>query len=140
MTLLSLVAQSIQFLSNKFKKIILSIVSKIFHLATVWAHTQSGGTRLCLLTYNNTLFSYLRLKNCMTRLKINFNWPYLLVPWCRTFPPVRLRSPAHPLLNFLKSRLHLTSAIVRHLPTSTSVKVTTTTIQILQFSFIVMNY
>ena len=59
---------------------------------------------------------------------------YLLVPWHRTCPPVRHRSPAHPILNFLESRLHLSSA-VRHLPTSTSVSISTTVTKILQLIY-----
>ena len=112
----------------------LSTSKKIFTWQQ-YEHTQNGGTRLCLITLE-TLFSLKCLKNNLTRLKTNHNQSYLLVPRCRTRPPVRLRTPSHPLLNFLKSRLHLTSTIVRHLPTSTSVKVTTVKIQILQLVFL----
>ena len=91
--------------------------STISRLATICKQQSVPQSRICFIIEQNIVFPSTTLLSRPINLFID---SYRLVPRRQSDPPVRLRSPAHPVLNFLWTRLHLSSA-VRHLPTSTSV-------------------
>ena len=108
--------------------------STISRLATICKQQSVPQSRKCFIIEQNIVFPSTTLLSRPINLFID---SYQLVPGHQSDPPVRLRSPAHPVLNFLWTRLHLSSA-VRHLPTSTSVQILVALAQILQFRSIVI--